>query len=139
VVAVVALSLADLALGGFYTEPRKEQWREAAAWVLDDPRFDPAADAVLALYSPGFQYYFDQREESVEIEEATAANLRKVLDRDRTEPAVIWLLLARGTEPPEEFMRLLGETHRRTDGVDLISTRAQRWEARPAIPTPVSP
>jgi uncharacterized membrane protein len=136
VVAVVALSLADLALGGFYTEPRKEQWREAAAWVLDDPRFDPAADAVLALYSPGFQYYADLRGAGVEIEEATAASLRRVLDRDRTEPAVIWLLLARGTEPPEEFMRLLGETHRRTDGVDLISTRAQRWEPKPAAPAP---
>ena len=45
---------------------------------------------------------------------------------------MIWLLLARGKEPPGEFMRLLGDSHRRTDGVDLISTRAQRWEARSA-------
>ena len=136
VAAVIALSVGDLALGGYYTEPRKEQWREAAAWVLDDPRFDPEADAVLALYSPGFQYYADRRGAGVEIEEATAANLRRVLDEDRAEPPVIWLLLARGTEPPEEFMRLLGETCRRTGGVDLISARAQRWETRGTAPAP---
>jgi uncharacterized membrane protein len=136
VVAVVALSLADLALGGFYTEPRKEQWREAAAWVLDDPRFDPATDAVLALYAPGFQYYADQRGERIEIEEATLDNLRRVLGGDRTKPPVVWLLLARGAEPQEGFLQELGDSYRRTEGVDLISTRAQRWEARPAPPAP---
>ena len=139
VVAVVALSVSALVSDGTYTEPRKEQWREAAAWVLDDPRFDPAADAVLALYSPGFQYYADQRGAGLEIDEATLDNLRRVLGDNPSKPPVIWLLLARGTEPQEGFTRLLGEFYRRTDGVDLISTRAQRWEARPSAPAPERP
>lgn len=133
VVAVGAVSLANLAFSEYYTLPRKEQWREAAAWVVEDSQFDPASDAILAMYAPGFQYYADQQRPGLEIEEATLEALRHVVGDGGSMP-VVWVLLARGTNPPEAFMDLLRARFQRTDNVDFLSTRAERWEPRSEVP-----
>lgn len=134
VAAVASVSLANLALSEYYTRPSKEQWREATAWVVNDPRFEPAEDVVLAMYSPGFQYYADQQSPGLEIAEATPEGLQQVFGDGGSTP-VVWVLLARGTEPPEVFMDLLRTRFRRVDNVGLFSTRAERWEPRSEVPS----
>ncbi len=130
VVAIVAtVSLANLTLSEYYTRPSKEQWREATAWVVNDPRFDPAADTVLALYSPGFQYYSDQQSPGVEIDEATQGALQEVIGDGGSLP-VVWVLLARRTDPPDAFTDLLRTRFRCADRAGFLSTRAERWEPR---------
>ena len=130
VVAVVAVSLTNLALGDYYTRPRKEQWREATVRVLEDPRFQPGADAILAMYAPGFQYYADQYAPGLVVEEATVEALEVVVGGDRPE-TVVWLLTARGSSPPEAFMDLLRARFERTDSVGFIATRVERWAPGP--------
>lgn len=128
-IAVVVVSLANLAFSEYYTLPRKEQWREAAWWVLDHPRFDPASDPILALYAPGFRYYADQHTPQSDVREATLENLRQSLADGRTPPA-IWVLLARGTDPPLGFRALLEERFHLTARAEFLSTGAELWEPR---------
>jgi uncharacterized membrane protein len=127
---VTALSLANLALTGYYTEPRKEQWREATAWVVRHPEFDADADVVLAIYAPGFQYYADRQRPGVTIDEATPEAVLALLDRDPAPPA-LWLLTARRAELPAESGDLLRRRFEQTDRAGFIATRAERWERGP--------
>jgi hypothetical protein len=132
---LVVLSVAHLATSGYYDRPRKDQWREAARAVVDDPRFDVRSDRCLAMYAVGFQYYVDQWRPEVRVEEATTDTLRRILDEDPS-PPVLWLLLAVGAQPPEEFRALQRERYDATDHRRFIKTEVERWEprGRPAEP-----
>jgi len=134
VTVLVVISLANLAFSGTYTRPRKEQWREATAWVLEDSRFEPESDAILAMYAPGFQYYANQHETGLVVREATLETLQGIIGDDRKTP-VVWLLTARGATPPDAFMELMRTRLERTDSAGFISTRAERWEPGPDAPS----
>ena len=127
---LVLVSLANLVISEYYSRPRKEQWREAVAWVLTDPRFDPSKDRGLAIYSRGFQYYVDRQIVDFRFEEATTEILRGLLDEDPKPPA-IWLLRGRSFKPSEEFSALLRRSYVRTDRSGFIKTRVERWERKP--------
>ncbi len=129
IVAVLLLSLVNLITDEYYTQPRKEQWREAAASVVSDPRFSPATDAWLAMCHQGFQYYADQMSPGLELQEATPDVLQDLLGGSPP-PPVVWIGVARSTEPPEEFWRLLRRRYQRTDRSQFISTRIERWRLR---------
>jgi uncharacterized membrane protein len=129
VAVVVITSLTHLGLGGYYTTPRKQQWREATAAVVSDPRFDPTADVWLALYHQGFQYYALRMDAGVTIREATVGELRAALGSDPA-PETVWLTTARGSQPPDEFRRVLREGYRRTDRSRFIAAEVERWQRR---------
>ena len=131
---LTVLSLAGLLRSGYYTEARKEQWREAVDCMLTDPRFDVRTDACLAVLAPGFQYYVDQRSAALRIGEATVEALQGMVD-DGPAPPVLWLLVARNQDPAEEFRRLQRQHYLRTDQFVFLKTAVERWELR-AQPEP---
>lgn len=88
VVSVVVLSAVGLVRSGYYTEPRREQWREAVDRMLSDPRFDRRSDGCLSVAAPGFQYYVNQRLPEYRIADATLEVLRDLL-RSRPAPPVV--------------------------------------------------
>ncbi len=126
---VIVLSIAGLVRSGYYTEPRKEQWREATDCMLSDPRFDNTSNACLSVAAPGFQHYVDQRLPEFRVGDATPAALRDLLD-DGPAPAVLWLLLARNLEPGEGFRRLLVQHYVRSDRIKFLKTSVEKWERR---------
>jgi hypothetical protein len=127
--AVAVLAIAGLLRSGYYTEVRKEQWREAADCMLSDSRFSSRSDACLSVAAAGFQYYVDQRLPEFRIGPATAEALRNLVDDDPA-PPVLWLLTARDLDPGEEFKRMLNDHYVCTDQVKFLKTSLERWERR---------
>jgi mannosyltransferase len=128
IVAVVAVvSVVGLFRSGYYSEPRKEQWREAVAYMLADPDFDPEADVCLATLAPGFQFYVDQFGSQLKVEEAepqrllAAVNGRPVLPR-------VWLLVARDEDSVQDLRRELRQRWVRRERKVFLGTSVERWE-----------
>jgi uncharacterized membrane protein len=126
VVAIAVLSVAGLVRSGYYTEPRKEQWREAVGRMVTDPRFDSRRDACLAVLAPGFRFYVDRSQPGFAVGDATLEGLQAVLDEEPR--PVVWLLLARNERPSRGFRRLQREHWVRTDRVQLLKTSVERWQ-----------
>jgi hypothetical protein len=127
--AIVVLSLAGLARSDYYTQPRKEQWREAVQTMASDPRFDPGADRCLAVLAPGFQYYADRLAPGFEIAEMTQKELEAVVAEGSPLP-VLWLLLPRGESPDRDFRAVQRRLWGRTDRIELIKMVVERWHPR---------
>ncbi len=124
--AVAVLAIAGILWSGYYTDPRKAQWREAVQHMVSDHRFDSDQDACLATLAPGFQYYANQLQPGFEVGDATLDGLRTLLDR-RPRP-VLWLLLAPNNRPGKEFRRLQRQHWVRADRVRFLETAVERWE-----------
>jgi uncharacterized membrane protein len=132
-IAVAVLSVAVVAHSGYYTEISKEQWREAVQTMASDPRFDPEGDRCLAVTAPGFQYYADRQLPGYRLDELTVQGLRSVVE---IEPRpVLWLMLARGERPDEEFRRIQQLHFQRTDRWQLFKTAVERWQPTTASET----
>jgi mannosyltransferase len=128
IVAVVAVvSVVGLFRSGYYSEPHKEQWREAVAYMLADPDFDLGADVCLATLAPGFQFYVNQFGSQLKVEEAdpqrlpAAVNGRPVLPR-------VWLLVARDEDAVRDLRRELRQRWVRRERKVFLGTSVERWE-----------
>jgi len=129
--AVTVISVVGLFRSGYYSEPRKEQWREAVAYMLADPDFDPETDVCLGFAAPGFQYYIDQNEAPVTVEDATPEKLAEIV-ADRIELPPVWVLVAREEEAVGPLRGELRNHWVRTDREVFLKTSVERWE--PAKP-----
>jgi hypothetical protein len=125
--ALVLGSLTAVVTSGYYVEPIKEQWREAVGAVLADPAFDSAADVVLGVSSPGFQYYVDQNGVPVTIEEATPEKLAELVAH-RAELPRVWVLVARDEDVVRDLRSTLRDRWVRVGRWDFFQTSVERWE-----------
>lgn len=134
-VAVVSglavLSVWGLVQDGYYSEPTKEQWREAVEHMLSDSRFDTDSDVCLGSPALGFQFYVDQSGSPVVLEDAEPSRLAGILE-DRGDVPAVWLLVARDETSVQGVRRELREGWVRTDRVKFLGTSVERWE--PVIP-----
>ena len=128
VVAILAASLVNLARTGYYTVPRKEQWRDAVEHVLQYPGFDPGMNAVLSPVAPGFQFYFNQFGSGVVVLDTDQQELKQLRER-RPVPSRIWVLRARGEEIDADFVKTLRQYYVRREHQRFLKTGVERWEA----------
>ena len=127
VAAVAVISVVGLFRSGYYSEPRKEQWREAVRYMLANPDFDPETDVCLGISAPGFQYYIDQNKAQVTIENGTPERLAEIA-ADRTELPPVWVLVARDEGAVGPLRRELRTRWARTDRKVFLKTSVERWE-----------
>jgi uncharacterized membrane protein len=125
--AVAVISVVGLFRSGYYSEPRKEQWREAVRFMVSDPSFDPETDVCLGVSAPGFQYYVDQQGAPVTVEDATSERLAELVAERRELPPV-WVLVARDEDMVRGVRRKLRGGWVRTDRRDFLKTSVERWE-----------
>lgn len=130
----VVLSAAQLVRSGYYTEPRKEQWREAVQTVLADPRFVPGLDLCVGLPAAGFQFYFDQLGAPVIVEEPDPERLAEIV-RGRVLRPTVWLLVARDEAEAGETRAFLRRRWRRAARTTFIATSVERWEPLESKPS----
>ncbi len=131
-----ALSLIGLFRGGYYDQPRKEQWREAVQYMVSAPDFDPAVDVCLATLAPGFQYYVDRFQTDLRVEEADSQRLLAVV-KNRPDIPQVWLLVARDEDAVRPLRQELRRGWVREARVEFLKTSVERWE--PVIATEVGP
>jgi hypothetical protein len=124
---LAVVSVFGLFRSGYYGEPRKEQWREAARWVLSDPRLDEDTDVCLATLAPGFQYYFDQYGSRLVVEDVEELENLDMVD-GRPDVSSVWLLVARDEDSVQGLRRELRKRWVRTDRVVFLGTSVERWE-----------
>jgi hypothetical protein len=137
IVAVVAMSsVFGLFRSGYYSEPRKEQWREAVQYMVSAPEFDPEVDVCLATLAPGFQYYVDQFGTHMEVEEADPQRLLAAVNGRHDAPRV-WLLVARDEDAVRSLRQELKRGWVRKDRVEFLETSVERWE--PEVATQEEP
>jgi MFS family permease len=127
VAGVVALSLVGLFGGGYYDEPRKEQWREAVQYMASAPDFDPEVDVCLATLAPGFQYYVDIYGTGLNVEEAEPQRLLALVN-GRPDVPRVWLLVARDEDAVRSLRQELRRGWVRKDRVEFLETSVERWE-----------
>jgi uncharacterized membrane protein len=125
--AVTVISVIGLFRSGYFSEPRKEQWREAVRYMLADPDFNPETDVCLGVSAPGFQYYIDQNQAPVTVEDATPERLAEIV-ADRIELPPVWVLVARDEEAVAPLRGELRTRWVRTDREDFLKTSVERWE-----------
>jgi uncharacterized membrane protein len=125
--AVTVISVVGLFRSGYYSEPRKEQWREAVAYMLADPHFDPETDVCLGVSAPGFQYYVDRYGTPMRVEDATPEKLAEIV-ADRTELPSVWVLVARDEGAVGPLRRELRTGWTRTDREVFLKTSVERWD-----------
>jgi uncharacterized membrane protein len=133
---VAALSLVGLFRSGYYSEPRKEQWREAVQYMVSAPDFDPEVDVCLATLAPGFQYYVDQFGAHMEVEEADPQRLLAIVN-GRPDMPRVWLLVARDEDAVQPLRQELSRGWVRKDRVEFLQTSVERWE--PEVATQEEP
>ncbi len=131
-----ALSLVGLFRGGYYSEPSKEQWREAVQYMVSNPAFDPATDVCLATLAPGFQYYVDQFDIHMKVEEADPQRLLVAVN-GRPDLPQVWLLVARDEDAVRLLRQELGRGWVRKDRVEFLKTSVEKWE--PEVATQEGP
>jgi len=123
----VVLSAAQLVRSGYYTEPRKEQWREAVQAVLSDPWFEPGLDVCVGLPAAGFQFYFDQLGAPVIVEDPDPERLAAIV-RGRVLRPRVWLLVARDEAEAGDTRAFLRRRWQRAARSPFIATSVERWE-----------
>jgi mannosyltransferase len=111
VAAMVGVLLFGLFVtGGYYRLPRKEQFREAAAVVVEREAEFPDARIVAHAWSKGkFDYYLERlgSESRVDLRAGTAADVPRVRAYLAAEdPHHVWFLLGH-MQPEEPFMKFL--------------------------------
>ncbi|MFV2072221.1 MAG: glycosyltransferase family 39 protein [Thermoanaerobaculales bacterium] len=128
VAAILAASLVNLARTGYYTVPRKEQWRDAVKYVLEHPRFEPGSNAFMSPVAPGFQFYFSQLGSGVVVLDTDPQVLEQLRER-RPAPSRIWVLRARGEEIDADYAKTLRRYYVRRGNRRFLKTGVERWEA----------
>lgn len=123
----VVLSAAQLVRSGYYTEPQKEQWREAVQAVVSDPGFEPGLDVCVGLPAAGFQFYFDQLAAPVVLLDGEPDELVAVVSGRAVRP-VVWLLVARDEAAAQPTRAFLRRHWLRSSRQSFIATSVERWE-----------
>ena len=129
VAVILTASLVNLVRTGYYTEPRKEQWRDAVEYVLEHPRFEPGSNAFMSPVAPGFQFYFSQFESGVVVRDTDQQELRALRAR-RPARSRIWVLRARGVKLDTGFVKMLRQHYVRREHQRFLKTGVERWEAK---------
>jgi len=129
VAVILIASLVNLVRTGYYTEPRKEQWRDAVEYVLEHPRFEPGSNAFMSPIAPGFQFYFSQFESGVVVLDTDQQELR-ALQAQRPARSRIWVLRARGVKLDTGFKKMLRQHYVRREHQRFLKTGVERWETK---------
>jgi hypothetical protein len=122
-------SLVHLVHSGYYTKVRNEQWREAGEWAFAHPELRRPADRFASELAPGFQFYFDQEERGVTVEETSRLDLGETARTLRGRGG-LWLLVARQRRGTPEFQAELERRFRKEAERRFRGAGAELWIPR---------